>query len=82
MDLRDELYDDDDNDFGDFDSDDDLPVQLGRVIGEDDDFASTGSRGDGRILGMTAAERAFLSAMVFLNVLVLGVGLLMATGRI
>jgi hypothetical protein len=83
MDFRDELLDDDDDDFGGFDSDDGIPVQLGRVIGDDDDdFADMGSSGDGRILGMTAVERAFISAMLFLNVLVLGIGALMATGRI
>lgn len=83
-DFRDELFDDDD-DFGldddsfDFDTGDgQAPVRVGQVIG-DDDFSSTG--GDGRVLGMTAGERAFISVMLFLNVVVLGIGLLMATGR-
>jgi hypothetical protein len=40
------------------------------------------AQGDGKFLGMTAGERAFLSVMLFLNVLVLGAGLLIATGRI
>jgi hypothetical protein len=84
MDFRDELLDDDDESgLGNFDLDDgEIPVRLGRVIGEEDDFSATGGSGDGRILGMTAAERAFLSAMIFLNVVVLGIGALMATGRI
>lgn len=37
---------------------------------------------DDKFLGMTAGERAFLSVMLFLCVAVLGVGLLIATGRI
>ena len=86
-DFRDELFDDDD-DFGlddndggfNFDTGDgQAPVRMGRVIGDDDDFSGTG--GDGRFLGMTAGERAFISVMLFLNVVVLGIGLLMATGR-
>lgn len=94
MDFRDELFDDEDDEFGefndgefDFDTEDgELPVQLGQLIGgEDDDFDDfdeTGVSGDGRILGMNAGERAFLSVMVFLNVAVLGIGALMATGRL
>lgn len=35
-----------------------------------------------RILGMTAVERMFLSAFLFLNVLVIGLALLLATGRV
>lgn len=35
-----------------------------------------------RFLGMTAGERAFLSVVVFLNVLILGAAILIATGRI
>lgn len=37
---------------------------------------------NGKFLGMTAGERAFLSVMLFLCVSVLGLGLLIATGRI
>lgn len=37
---------------------------------------------NGKFLGMTAGERAFLSVMLFLCVSVLGIGLLIATGRI
>ena len=88
-DLRDELFDDDD-DFGLDDDDGSFDFEassgqsarrVGQVIGDDDDFADTGGSGDGRILGMNAGERAFISVMLFLNVVVLGVGLLMATGR-
>jgi hypothetical protein len=35
-----------------------------------------------RFLGMTAAQRAFVSVILFLNVLVLGLGLLIVTRRI
>ncbi|QPC81586.1 hypothetical protein G4Y79_18095 [Phototrophicus methaneseepsis] len=35
-----------------------------------------------RFMGMTAAQRAFLSVILFLNVLVLGLGLLVVTQRI
>ncbi|MFN8373311.1 MAG: hypothetical protein U0694_10610 [Anaerolineae bacterium] len=38
--------------------------------------------GDGRFLGMTAVERMFLSIFLFMNVLVLGLAMLLATGRI
>jgi hypothetical protein len=48
------------------------------IVIEDEPVAQS----DGKFLGMTAGERAFLSVMLFLNVLVLGAGLLIATGRI
>jgi hypothetical protein len=88
-DFRDELFDDDDDfglddDDGSFDFDagsGQSSRRVGQVIGEEDDFADTGGSGDGRILGMNAGERAFISVMLFLNVVVLGFGLLMATGR-
>jgi hypothetical protein len=35
-----------------------------------------------RFLGMTAVERMFLSIFFFMNVLVIGVALLVATGRL
>ncbi|MBK8026487.1 MAG: hypothetical protein IPK19_35145 [Chloroflexi bacterium] len=35
-----------------------------------------------RFLGMTAVERMFLSIFMFMNVLVIGVALLLATGRL
>ena len=40
------------------------------------------SRDDGRFMGMTAVERMFLSIFLFMNVLVLGLALLVATQRI
>jgi hypothetical protein len=51
----------------------------GMAIDEDGDFASTESSGP--FLGMNARERMVLSIMLFGNVVVLGIGLLMATGR-
>jgi hypothetical protein len=81
-DFRDELFDDDDDGSFDFDAGSGQSSRrVGQVIGEEDDFADTGGSGDGRILGMNAGERAFISVMLFLNVVVLGFGLLMATGR-
>lgn len=51
----------------------------GREIGA----SSTGnSAANAKFLGMSAGERAFLSAMLFFNVLVLGILLLIVTGRI
>jgi hypothetical protein len=38
--------------------------------------------GDGLFLGMTAVERMFLSIFLFMNVLVLGLAILLATNRI
>ncbi|MCA9886239.1 MAG: hypothetical protein KC708_24875, partial [Anaerolineae bacterium] len=35
-----------------------------------------------RFLGMTAGQRAFLSIMLFFNVLIIGLGLLIVTNRI
>jgi len=49
---------------------------------EADALADDDSGEQSRFLGMTAGERAFLSVMMFLNVLILGVAVLVATGRI
>ncbi|HEX2908119.1 MAG TPA: hypothetical protein VHO69_14715 [Phototrophicaceae bacterium] len=51
---------------------------------EDDTFAVEDARRqtDKRFLGMTAVERMFLSIFLFLNVCVLSLALLLATGRI
>ncbi|MCC6615257.1 MAG: hypothetical protein IT320_17415 [Anaerolineae bacterium] len=40
------------------------------------------AREEKRFLGMTAIERMFLSIFLFLNVVVIGMALLIATGRI
>lgn len=45
----------------------------------DDDIEVSGER---RFLGMTAVERMFVSILLFLVVLVVGLALLLATGRI
>jgi hypothetical protein len=39
-------------------------------------------RDEKRFLGMTAIERMFISIFIFLNIVVIGIGLLLATGRI
>ena len=52
---------------------------------EEDDgpaIRETASSNGGRFLGMTAVERMFLSIFLFMNVLVLGLALLVATQRI
>ena len=50
---------------------------------EDDDFfAADATDGTGTLfLGMTPVERMFISIFLFMNVAVLGVALLLATGR-
>jgi len=64
----------------DFDDDDDLdnspPVDIDALVAAQNEATRK------PFLGMKASERAFLSLMIFLNVAVLGVGLLIATGRI
>lgn len=67
-DLRKSTFDDDDFDSGD-DADD-------FAIHADDDEVSRRL-----FLGMTAVERMFLSIFFFMNVLVLGLAFLVATGR-
>lgn len=59
------------------DSDDEFPVDID--FGEDEDDRPVG---DGRWLGMTAGERALLSLFLFMNVTVLGLALLVVTGRL
>lgn len=50
---------------------------------EDDDFViDDRPTAPQTFLGMTAVERMFLAIFLFLNVLVLGLGFLIATGRI
>jgi hypothetical protein len=39
-------------------------------------------RGDGKILGFSAGQRAFLSVMLFVAVVIIGMALLAATGRL
>lgn len=58
-------------------------------ISDDDDFEGmaideegAAAQPSGPFLGMSAQERMFLSIMLFGNVLVLGIGLLLATGRL
>lgn len=44
--------------------------------------AQNRSRNDGRIFGLSAGQRAFLSVLIFLNVLIIGMALMVITGRI
>jgi hypothetical protein len=48
----------------------------------DDVFAFDEVREERHFLGMTAVERMFLSIFLFMNVCVLGLALLLATGRL
>jgi len=68
-DLRSTLNrdDDDESEFA-------LPVDFGEEAPQ--------SSGDGRLLGMTAGERALLSGLVFLVVMVIGLALLVITERV
>ena len=54
----------------------DLQFELGPELNQQQRVANQ------KFLGMTAAQRAFLALMLFLNVLVIGLGLLIVTGRL
>jgi hypothetical protein len=69
-DLRDLRFDDAPEEF-DFDPDDDALFEDKAVVHTDKLF-----------LGMSAVERMFLSIFLFMNVVVLGLALLLATNRI
>lgn len=60
--------------FDDIAADDDFE---GMAIDEEGEAAASGP-----FLGMTAQERMFLSIMLFGNIVVLGIAMLLATGRI
>lgn len=68
-------------------SDDDFQ-EADDEFGFEDDFGAaiddspSGGGGRRRFMGMTAVERMFLSIFLFLNVLVIGFALLLATGRL
>ncbi|HRF96337.1 MAG: hypothetical protein SFZ02_13800 [bacterium] len=54
-------------------------------FGEDEDFdyGSDAREGEQKLfLGMTPIERMFISMFLFMNVAVLGIALLLATGRL
>ena len=76
-DLRDDLFTNDDtvSEFDDIFGGDD---SSGQVIGGQASASSSSSK----LLGMTAGERALLSVLLFFAVLILGIALLLATGRI
>ena len=72
-DLRDSVGDD-------FDFEDDDGDDLGLDFGDEDE--SSKKRSKRGFLGMTPTERMVLAVMFFLNVAVLGIALLVVTGRI
>ena len=56
--------------------------ELGAIDDDDDyDVERAGANGSSLFLGMTPVERMFISIFLFLNVAVLGIALLLATGR-
>jgi hypothetical protein len=69
---RDELLKGNDSDFGHFEDEDE------EIDSFDDSEAAAGG---GLFLGMTPVERMFISIFLFMNVTVLGIALLLATGR-
>lgn len=76
-DLRDDLFTNEDtvSEFDDLFGGDEAS---GQVIGGQ----SASSSRSGKFLGMTAGERALVSVLLFFAVLILGIALLLATGRI
>ncbi len=52
------------------------------IDAEEDIFMFDDVREERHFLGMTAVERMFLSIFLFMNVCVLGLALLLATGRL
>lgn len=73
--LDEDQIDDDDG----YALDDDGEFPVGQEIHEVDEPQP---RGDGKIFGMSAGERAFLSVVLFFNVLIMGAALLIVTGRV
>jgi hypothetical protein len=71
-DVRNLLTDDDDDDFNFFDEETETIRNA-----EDQETKVTKL-----FLGMTAVERMFLSIFLFMNVAIIGLALLLATGRI
>jgi hypothetical protein len=57
--------------------DGDFPVEMGQAI----DDRPVRAR-DGKVFGLGAGERAFVSVVIFLIVVIFGIALLLATGRI
>ncbi len=51
-------------------------------VEEEEIFTFDEGQEERHILGMTAVERMFLSIFLFMNVVVLGLALLLATGRL
>lgn len=52
------------------------------LVEEEEIFAFDDVQEERHFLGMTAVERMFLSIFLFMNVVVLGLALLLATGRL
>jgi len=59
-----------------------LPDFGGGVVIEEDEDDPPAPRAGRRGFGLSPMERAFLAVMLFLNVLILGAGILVVTGRV
>lgn len=78
-------YDDLRSSFADADDDDASPRQSRIAVDVDDIFDERSQRPlarNTRFLGMTAGERAFISVMIFFVVLIIGMTVLVLTGRL
>lgn len=75
-DLKKLTAEDDDDELS---FDDDLSFEMGQEIDAEPEKKGALSE---LLSSIAPAERAFLALMVFLNVLVLGFGMLVATGRL
>jgi hypothetical protein len=60
-----------------------LPNFSGSIVIDDEDESNRRTSAARRgLFGLSPMERAFLAVMLFLNVLILGAGILVVTGRI
>lgn len=75
-DVRSILGDEDESEGYTFGDDFDFPVGV-EIEGE-----AAPQRAPSKFLGMSAGERAFLSVILFFNVLIMGAALLFITGRL
>ena len=80
-DLRDDLFSNDEETSPDYDDIFGGDDSRGTVIGRRGASASASPSGS-KFLGMTAGERALLSVLIFFCVLILGIAILLITGRI
>lgn len=78
-DLRDDLFGNDEEAVSGYDDIFGGDEASDAVIGS---RGASASSGGGKFLGMTAGERALLSVLIFFSVLIVGIAILLITGRI